>query len=90
VSVSPLDRLAELLARFHLGHYADRPSVQSRLACILGSCPSPPGTLDRLLTACDHLGVTGIDAARLVDEAAALGPEPLQWTPPRNALIGRE
>jgi hypothetical protein len=90
VSVFPLDRLAELLARFHLGHYADRPSLQARLAFIFASCPSPPGTLDRLLAACDYLGVTGIDATRLVDDAAAHGPEPLQWTAPRNAVIGKE
>jgi hypothetical protein len=68
---TPLDRIAELLARHALGHYKRRPAVHNRLAAIFAACPTPPGTLDLLLRACDHLEVTGEHADELVNEAVA-------------------
>lgn len=69
VSVSPSDRITELLARHALGEYQRRPAVQARLDAIFAEWPTPAGTLDRLLTACDHLGVTGEHADTLTAEA---------------------
>ena len=66
----PSTRIAELLARYALGHYEDSPAVNARLAAIFSENPSPPGTLDRLLRACEHLRVTGEHADELVHLAA--------------------
>ena len=54
-------RICELLHRYELGEF-DRKSRQ-RLAEIVRE--NPPDAKDRLLRACEHLGITGaeIDAA---------------------------
>jgi hypothetical protein len=66
----PTDRIAELLARYALGQFKDSPAVNARLAAIFSENPSPPGTFDRLLRACEHLRVTGEHADELVHLAA--------------------
>jgi hypothetical protein len=63
-------RLAELLARYHLGMIA--PNAAARLAAIFEAPPAD--ALERLERACDHLGVTGDQAAELVARAHAAGP----------------
>ena len=68
-SPTPDDRIAELVVRHHLGEYQRRPAVQQRLDAIFAEHPTPPGTIDRLLRACDHLEVTGRELERLADEA---------------------
>ena len=68
---TPDDRIAELVVRHYLGEYQKRPAVQRRLDELFTATPSPPGTIDLLLRACDHLGVTGRDLERLGDLAVA-------------------
>lgn len=65
-------RLAELLARYHLGLIP--PKAAARLAAIFEA--DPPDALARLERACDHLALTGDRAGELVNEAADLGPTP--------------
>jgi hypothetical protein len=74
-------RLAELLARYHLGMIA--PKAAARLAAIFEAPPAD--ALERLARACDHLGVTGDQAAELVARAHAAGPR--MQAPPGGSRI---
>jgi len=57
--------VCELLARFELGHYRNRPAVHLRLADIFRT--DPPDALERLEAAAAHLGVTGEQADTLLN-----------------------
>jgi hypothetical protein len=73
-------RLAELLARYHLGLIA--PKAAARLGMIFEA--DPPDALARLERACDHLGVSGERADELVHRAALANLEAQGCTPARQ------
>ena len=73
-------RLAELLARYHLGLIA--PRAAARLAEIFEA--NPADALARLERACDHLGVTGERADELVHRATLASLEAQGHTPARQ------
>lgn len=58
--------VCELIARYELGEYRNRPTVQSRLADLFRT--NPPDALERLQKAADFLGVTGEHAQELLSQ----------------------
>ena len=59
------DRICELLHRYHLGEF--HPKVRERLAEIFRE--NPPDAEERLLRACEHLGVDGSQLQAKAEEA---------------------
>lgn len=83
----PVSRaVCELLARFELGEYRNRPAVQRRLADIFRA--DPPDALERLEAAAAHLGVTGEHADALLDDLLTAWPTTLLEGPQPSSLEG--
>lgn len=59
MTVSAIDRIAELVLRHHLGQYAST-SVGTRLDTLFAQpIEDLPVTTTALISACDYLGITG-------------------------------